>query len=92
MLPVEDLQGLKRMDETYQKWEFPQQGTAFSSTCLYWRRGGGEGRPEHEHVGDTDTAGLTDEDEPGNGETGETKAVDGHDGPPSTVDGAADES
>lgn len=92
MLPVEDLQGLKRMDETYQKWEFPQQGTAFSSTCLYWRRGGGEGRPKHEDVGDTDAAGSTDEDEPVDGETDETKVVDDDDGSSSTDDGATKES
>ncbi|GAB0134661.1 hypothetical protein EsDP_00003023 [Epichloe bromicola] len=92
MLPVEDLQGLKQMDETYQKWEFPQQGTAFSSTCLYWRRGGGEGRLEDEDVSDTDTAGLTDEDRPGNGETDETKVVDDDDASSSKGDGATKES
>ncbi|GAO17240.1 uncharacterized protein UV8b_05506 [Ustilaginoidea virens] len=40
MLPgVDDgLQGIETMHKTYHKAPFPQEGTAFSSTCLYWRR------------------------------------------------------
>lgn len=34
-----DLQGMKTLEDTYRKFPFPQDtnGTAFSSTCLYWR-------------------------------------------------------
>lgn len=38
LTPVDEIEGTRVMEMTYKKWLFPQDGTAFSSTCLYWRK------------------------------------------------------
>ncbi|KZZ88794.1 hypothetical protein AAL_07995 [Moelleriella libera RCEF 2490] len=38
LTPVDEIEGTRVMETTYKKWLFPQDGTAFSSTCLYWRK------------------------------------------------------
>ncbi|KAG5953572.1 hypothetical protein E4U53_004671 [Claviceps sorghi] len=37
MLPDNDLHRIKNMHDEYRKWEFPQEGTVFTGTWLYWR-------------------------------------------------------